>query len=250
MTIIATRYLNETETPIPVVAGPATVAWNSGGFGQLPGVLNYGGTLYDCTQNGLISFHNTATGITENRPMWLGVGASGQALIDAIYGWVSAICWMHIHGTGDEGNTGLGLANWMKLHSARLRCGYITDFMSYIMPQVGVSTQRIQWLTTGPLNGYDDGHICPQLYFGGKWRMFDMSNGRYFTDSNGVHLSAAEILSLGIQNCTHVRIDADRDHSPSPAGNICYGWYWRNQRKQPSDLLAWYQRIFQSQYAF
>lgn len=248
MTIIAKRYLNDTITDLPVVAGPATIALNAAGFGQLPGVINYGGVCYDCTQPGLISFFNTATGVCERRPMWCGAGKSGQEFIDAVVGWISACSWMHVHGSADENKVQGALANWMKLHKARLRCGAIADFMVWIMPQLGVAARRVGILTGQTPNGYDDGHICFEAHLGGKWRLFDMSNGCCFIDGQGEILGLKQVIEVGVLNCTRVKIDADKDHSADPAGNICFGIYWETLRHTPQGLEDWFGRIYQIPY--
>ncbi|HTD89232.1 MAG TPA: hypothetical protein VK663_01100 [Burkholderiales bacterium] len=244
MTIIATRYLNDSQTDIPVVAGPATIALNAYGFGQLPGVINYGGTYYDCTQPGLISFFDTNSGVAARRPMWTGIGKTGQDWINAVYGWISACSWMHVHGTADEGLTQATLAGWMKQHKARLRCGAIVDFMVYILPQLGVYARRVGVLTGKAPNGYDDGHICFEAYLGGRWRFWDLTNGAYYADANGDHLNLKEIIAKGINNCVRVRVDADRDFSCDPAGSICFGVYFETMRKTPQGMTDWYDRIF------
>jgi hypothetical protein len=234
--IIASRYLHDTEYPLAEVS-TATIPLNAGGFGQLPGNIQVQGKVYDCTQPGLIRFFDTDTGIAEQRAMWTG----------DVYGFISACSWAHTHGSADESRGMAGIASWMRNHKARLRCGVIVDYMMWIMPQVGVQVRRCGVLTGDTPNSYDNGHICFEAMLSGKWRMFDMSNGSYYT-LNGEHLGLKDIILNGVNNCQRVRIDVDKDHSADPSGNICYGIYWEVLRKTPQGFIDWNTRMFQIPY--
>lgn len=226
--------------PVPEVA--ATVALPSGSVGLVPGNYVFNGKGFDCTQPGLYRFWNGGAGAIQSRLVYT---ASG------LYEFLAGVSWHHAHGVEDEGSYQT-IANNGMTHKWRLRCGYIAGLMVWFLPQwwsyfglTGMQARVVNVKTTGPLNGIDDGHIVFEVFHEGKWKMWDITNGVYFTLA-GVHLSTAEIITAGILNCERVHLDVDEKYGASLAGNLCLGSYADLVLRAPEDVDAWFARIFQS----
>lgn len=244
MAIIATRYLNGTETPIAEVAGPQTRALG-GGFGQLPGIVGHGGKFWDCNAPGLIRFFNTANGTAEQRAMWCGAGKTGQAFMDDVTAFISAIAQVHAHGTQHEGLSGQPQSDWMRNHKVKQRCGYITNYMLHILPQIGVTCRQVALNTGDVPNGWDDGHVALEAFLNGKWRLYDTTSGCFWKDGNGDHTNMKDVISIGMPNLTKFRLDIDEPFSADSAGAIDMGIVQEVLHNTTAKTQAWFERIYQ-----
>jgi len=211
-----------------------------------PGIYQFEGSGYDCRQAGLYLFMKDAI----TAPIY-----ARLVYANDIYGLLSGVSWHHVHGVADEGMTGQTLSNAGMAHKWRLRCGAIADLMLWLLPQLNLSVRKVSALTTGPTNGIDDGHIMFEVNLGTSqnpdWRMWDITNGCYFNDSQGNHLSLGEIISAGVQNCIRVPIDGDEKRGSdiiiAPNSNWwCMPSYADLKLSTEAELMAWYARIFQS----
>lgn len=201
----------------------------------LPGVYVFNGVAYQCTAPGRYLF-------------WDGVSPTIHARLvygGEIYGFLSGVSWHHAHGVADEGLTGQDLANVGRTHKWRLRCGYVADLMMWWLPQYGYTCRKVQALTLEPLNGVDDGHIMFEVLHDAKWKMWDITNGCYFS-KDGAHLSLGEIVAAGADDCERVPIDGDAKGSSDLAGTFDMGSYRDLAFGTEDQLDAWYARVFQS----
>lgn len=213
---------------------------------MLPGVYYFDASGYDCTQPGLYRFQKN-----NQAPIYSRLVYGGD-----IYAFLSGVSWHHMHGTADEGMTGQTLANAGMAHKWRLRCGAISDLMLWLLPQYNLSVRKVQALTLQSYNGNDDGHIMFEVNLGTSqnqdWRMWDITNGCYFTNSNGQHLSLGGIISAGVANCNRVTIDCDEKFGTAVVAGVpngepwCMASYADMALHTESDINAWYSRIFQS----
>lgn len=217
-------------TGVGAVSLPATSC------AMLPNAYLFNGLPYDCTVPGLYVFQ---------------AGSNIQCRIVAgsdVYALLSSISWHHVHGVDDESlavNTQL-LANAGMTHKWRLRCGYISDLVVWLLPQCGYVVRKVQALSIEPPNGVDDGHIMVEVQHSGKWKLWDMTNGCYWTNAQGLHLGLSEIITAGVGNCIQIRID-DADKAGSDlAGTFCMATYRDLVFRTEADKAAWFARIFQS----
>jgi hypothetical protein len=120
--------------------------------------------------------------------------------------------------------------------------------VAWLMPQLGVQARVLNVKTLQTLNGYDDGHLILETKHGTEWRMWDMTNGCYFVDANGKHLSTAEFMAAianGGAFPQKVRLDYDNKYTNDCAGILDMGLYWERTLNTDADAEIWYRRIFQ-----
>lgn len=238
-------YVHDEQSAIPVTTGgvalPAVSAF------MVPGIYVLNGVSYDCTRQGLYRWWDPTVFNFANRI----VVGSGSTLDS--YAVISGISWNHIHGIGTE--QGFDSASLQAMsNSGRVvkwssRCGYIAAMCAWLMPQLGVSARVRNVSTAGPKNGKDDGHIIFETLHGSDWRMWDMTNGCYFRNAAGKHLSTAEFIAHiagGGAMPERTRLDYDFKYNHDYAGNLDLGLYWSWMLDTMEQSEAWYRRIFQS----
>lgn len=229
--------------PVDVAEASPSVALPMTSIAMLPGVYWFNDSGYDCTAPGLYLF----TKKIPTAPIFARLVYGGD-----LYAFLAGVSWHHIHGLEDEYLTGQALANAGMGHKWRLRCGAISAFMKWLLPQYGLSTRVIQLLSLEqPPSSVDQGHIVFEVSHGGKWKMWDITNGEYFTDSNGVHLSAAEIIAAGVLNCTRVAIDGDEKRGGPVTWDAqgqpwCMSSYFDLAYRTQAQRDAWHARVYQS----
>lgn len=203
-------------------------------------------TVYDCRRAGLYRFKVSGEPFFRNRIV---IGSP----VD-LYALLSGVSWNHIHGVADEGVDYQTMSNRGRFAKWRLRCGVIAGMMAWLLPQVGFTARVANVSTTGPLNGFDDGHIVLEVSHNGQWRMFDMTNGCYWKDSNGNHLSTAQFIAHIANNGPmpeKVKLDGtdrrwDNETTTVSGGVLDLGLYAENFLGTPAQEEAWNRRIFQS----
>lgn len=237
-------YVHDEQSDIPATVGGTALP--GGSAFMVPGVYVVAGVSYDCARQGLYRWWNPA-GYFMNRIV-LGSGAA----LD-VYAALSGISWNHVHGTGTE--QGFDSASLQAMsNSGRFvkwsaRCGYIAAMCAWLMPQIGVSARIKNVSTLGAKNGYDDGHVIFETLHGAEWRMWDLTNGCYFRDAAGKHLSTAEFIAHiagGGAMPERVRLDYDYKYNHDYAGNLDLGLYWALMLDTPEQSELWYRRIFQT----
>ena len=208
-----------------------------GSVGLYPGDYVFNGQGYDCNASGLYRFWDGSSSVIHSRLVYA----------NDIYGYMSAFAWHQIHGSEDETTNYQAAATAGMTHKWRMRCGPISGLVNWFMGLWSLQSRVVSLLTLGPKNGEDDGHVAIEVFDGGKWKLWDIDNGVYFTQ-NGVHLSAAEIIAAGILNCQRVAIDGDSRNAASLAAptGLCMGSYGDMFLRTPADFDAWFARIYQS----
>ena len=237
---MATFMVHDEVTDIPVTTGG--VALPTGSAYMAAGTYIVNGVSYDCSRPGLYRWFNPS-GSFINRVVW------SSANFD-IYALMSAISWNHIHGTQTEGDYQT-MSNAGRTRKWSARCGYIAGMVAWLVPQFGqgISTRVLNVKTLGALNGYDDGHLVVETKHGNDWRMWDMTNGCYFRDANGKHLSCSEFMAAIANNGTFpemVKLDYDHKYTHDCAGSLDMGLYWEKTFSTQASTEAWYRRIFQA----
>lgn len=235
-------------TPVDVAEASPSIALPMTSVAMVAGVYWFNDSGYDCTAPGLYLF----TKKIPTAPIFARLVYGGD-----LYAFLSGVSWHHIHGTEDEGMVGQTLANAGMGHKWRLRCGAISAFLvDWFLPLYGLTARKIQLLSLEtPPSNIDQGHVTFEVSHGGKWKMWDITNGQYFTDANGVHLSAAEIIAAGVLNCTRVAIDNDEKHGGPVTWDAqsqpwCMSSYHDIAFSTQAKRDAWHARIYQSWSAF
>lgn len=236
MSIIAKFYGGPVSAAIPLAAS-ASVTLPDDKLHITGGNYLFQGVAYDCTQPGLYRWFDLATGLCRNRLVWSA----------DLYGYFAGVAWHHKNGPTDEALSLVDLQVSMRKYTMIRRCGPLADFAMSICSQAGVAARKVQAITAEPLNGWDDGHIVFEAKPNntGQWKLWDLNTGCYFTDSNGVHLDLAGIISLGIQNCTLVRI-AQKYQGDGRTTNVDYGLITQFMHSTEEEVRAWVNRIYQT----
>lgn len=237
MTMIAKHYSGTAVSDVP--QGTSAVALPSG-FHILAGQYVLNGTAYDCRAGGLYRFYDPQTLICEQRLSWSNPQSD-------VYPYLSGLSWAHADGPRDAA---LSLANkqtLMKNHIIEMQCGDIALLCMSLLGQFAnptFQTRQVQVLTAGPLISGDNGHLIFEVKIDGAWRLFDVTNGRYFTDEAGNHLNLKQIIEIGMPNCNHVRI-SDKIVGTGRSGSYSNYFYYAFVGKSEADTIAWCERIYQ-----
>lgn len=248
--IYAERYLHSDVQPVEVLLGTSAPAMPLGSAHMTRGVYSLYGKTWDCSQDGLYVFRDPSKSYFVQRIVtpW-----NNPAVFD-IYSMMSAVSYNHVHGVADETSDYQVMSNGGIYHRWRLRCGYIAGMMAWVLPQSvwGVPARTKNVSTIGPKNGFDDGHIVVESQHGTDWRMWDLTNGCYFRDATGKHMSTTDFVAWLASNATGLPDKIMLSPLLSKWGSDVapgYNWDYGRQGKLWDDAAyseAWYRRIFQS----
>lgn len=236
--MIAKFFLFDEVSDVPLA--PSGAAMPTGSAFLAAGNYSYGGVNWDMTRPGLYRFL-FPNGVMFNRVVY------GSPL--DLYELFSAMSWNHVHGTDDNHSDYQVSCNNGRYRHWRMQCGFVAGLCAWLMPQFGVSTRVVNAVTLATKNGFDDGHIVFETYHSGAWRMWDLTNGVYFRDSNGVHLSTAAFIAQiagGGAFPEVVSLSDGHKINSQTAGTIDLLAYWQMLLRRPDQREAWYRRIFQS----
>jgi hypothetical protein len=237
--------VHDENSNIPVTTGG--IALPSTSVCITPNTYIVAGVSYDCSRQGLYRWFNTA-GQFINRICVSTTSPDVAAII-------SGMSWNHVHGIQTESGTYQNISDAGKYRKWSARCGVIAGLVSWLMPQLGVTARVRNVKTLGTLNGYDEGHLVVETLHGSDYRMWDMTNGVYFKDGTGKHMSTADLIAWFVANPTGmpemVKLDYDSKytHDCVTLGNgaiLDLGLYWERMFSTPALVEAWYRRIFQS----
>lgn len=207
------------------------------------GIWTYGGKTYDMTRPGLYRIPYGAGGVF-NRIVYDGTPVD-------VYPMLSAIGWNHVHGTDDNSATMQNMSNAGMLRMWRAQCGPISAMCAWLIPQfnsgaIQARTRNVE--TLGTKNGYDDGHIVLETKHGSDWRMWDMTNGCYFRDALGVHMSTAAFVAQiagGGVFPEKVILTPDKRVNSQSVGVLDLRAYCDVHLRTEAQKEAWYRRLFQ-----
>lgn len=216
-----------------------------------PGIYSIDGYNFDCREPGLYRFK------LPGRNYWLNkvVGKTLAGTTD-LYSLMSAISWHQVYGKGHEyapdpvtmtDTQCQAIANDGYYWKWSMRCGYVARFLLWLLPQYGVSCRRIQLNTGEAFNGRTDGHVAIETLDNGRWSFWDISNGLYFTDDNGLHLNTREIMErfrAGTPPAV-VRIDATDKWSNDAPAYFGLSIMRDCEMLTPAQLDKWHRRVMQ-----
>lgn len=151
---------------------------------------------------------------------------------------IAALTNMHMDGSRDEITTvNTMLTTWqgkMPYQRVSARCGFISDFLVAILHQYAptntFASRKVQVTTATPHPSGDNGHVIFEEKSNGSWRLWDSTNGEYFTDASGSHLSLKDIINLGMPNCNMVQYTtkAPSTDAVSTNGHVFDWSYWND----------------------
>jgi hypothetical protein len=205
------------------------------------------GISYDMSRQGLYRFWNPDTGFYTYRIV---VASAIGGNLD-IYAFHAALSSIHMIGT--DHNIAYGsITQAMVRGRINCQCGYIAGVHVWLLPQAGIdfgsgNVRALNVQTLGPKNFFDDGHIIHETKHGSSWRMWDSTNGNYFLDSNGVHMSTSAFIAQianGGPFPTMVHMGTPKLVSNDRAGNLPLKDYI--EEEVAPNLEAWYRDKFQS----
>lgn len=233
-----TFYCMGEVSDIPLASGAGVIP-DASTF-MAPGLYKVGGVGYDCRRQGLYR--------------WLYNGQFVQRIVSSEAGacdlkkLLSSISWNHVPGNQTEWNDHQAIFDAGRYRRWVMRCGQIVALMGSLLPQLGFQTRAVTVITTGPLNGYDDGHTVLETKHGSEWRMWDMTSGCYFKDAAGKHMSTADLVALlnsGAPMPERVNLKTEITYSSDCAGYLDMGLYGAYTFGTPQRIEEWYRRVFQ-----
>lgn len=238
MSFTPTFYCSTETSEIPSVTGGVAIPDSS--MFMAPGIYKVAGVAYDCTRQGLYR--------------WLYNGQFVQRIVSSEAGstnlgkLISSLCWNHVPGNQTEWSNHQTVSDAGRYRRWVMRCGQITNFAMWLLPQLGFQCRSVTVITTGPLNGYDDGHTVLETLHGNQWRMWDLTNHCYFKDGNGKHMSTADLvahLAASAELPESVSLSTEKTYSSDCAGYLDMGLYGSHTFRSKESTDEWYRRIFQ-----
>jgi len=214
--IVSKHYLDQNvrDTPLSDNMGeqiPELRSW------MPKGIIRFGGKNFDCREAGCYRFWNQSETTIHTRL----VHAYPGGVEPDLYGFLSGMSWHHAHDITDHDITMESLAKAGHNHVWRLKCGVIANLARWFLTKkYGYQTRQVNLLTNEPRLGAMNGHIVFEVLHENKWKLWDLTNGVYFRKDDQ-HLSAAEIISEGVLNCTRVRIDGSEKRAASFENGWC-----------------------------
>lgn len=216
----------------PILPTPATANRSFNGSLVLqPGVYDYNDVRYDCTAEGLYTWFNPLIDTT-NRIMYSG----------DIYALLSGLAWLCAHGTADEGLS--DKAGRARTSVLRMRCGFVAPFVQSQLSSVGEQSRIVRILTADTPNTYDNGHVAIEVFHGGKWKLWDISNNCYFSKA-GEHLSLKEMTQAAASDDFHIEKIAGDSYSVEPFTSSGQFDVTAFARIKLANLRGWVRRIYQ-----
>lgn len=124
----------------------------------------------------------------------------------------------------------------LKRQNLILTCGYITDFLIHHLSVyfTDLKFRKVSFLTLEQKNGYLDGHTLMEVYYEGKWRLFDFSRANLFVDNNQELLNALDLMvnpSFEILNLSEFRFDLNHTYHGKSSNIIEFYWATKQGQK-------------------
>ncbi len=91
-----------------------------------------------------------------------------------LYSFLSGLTWMHTHGYRDVDKNYQQSLEICKKDKLFKVCGGISIFAKKLLENLDIPTRLICFLTLQPWNSYDNGHSCIEVFWDGKWQLFDI----------------------------------------------------------------------------
>jgi len=212
-----------------------------------PGSYEFDGAAYDCTAPGFYRF-------------WSPMKASVvRAVPGTVRDTASAAAWWSMHGLRDLKRPGEGMTEFLaraddvaRSGKVAMTCGNLhTWAVASIFKPAGIETRTVRYLTMGTspedLNGYDEGHICLEAKWNGRWVLIDLTGKRMFKQ-DGAYLNASDAVPAIAAGSWDDDILAPAAFEPNVVipGKFDMSAWMEANFLDAKDQRAWYQRIFQA----
>lgn len=112
-----------------------------------------------------------------------------------IFLFLSSLSWIVSHGSSDNYLTNDELSIKAKNNKLYLTCGHISRWALSLLEDINIPAREVMTLTLREWNKRSNGHNMIEVYFDGKWTVFDLDNNCYFTKQNKL-LSAQDLLNI------------------------------------------------------
>lgn len=150
-----------------------------------PGEYIFGDSTYKLTAPGLYRF--LAMGERQE-----------QRIVDNgdVHALMSALAWLHVHGTTDDKLPPDVLENEAKTRKLVASCGAIAGLATRILNRHGITARVVATLSGPPYNSYDNGHTLFEIYRRdlNQWMVYDLDNNAYY-EADGKPLSVADLIA-------------------------------------------------------
>ena len=147
-----------------------------------PGVYRVHGRILRLEQEGLYRF------------LWLRKDNLQRVVYKQdVTAFVSAMCWIHSHGSRDDKTDYADLVELAKSGKVIMTCGPYCNFTAEFFEKHGVRARAIGTGTMEGRNGANDGHILLEAYVDGRWILYDV-DGHAIYRHQGRHLNLQEAV--------------------------------------------------------
>jgi len=153
-----------------------------------PGTYRVHGSTYRMEREGLYRFFLTGKG-NEQRIVYK----------DDTLALASGLCWMHSHGTRDEGRSFQETIKTGMREKLILTYGPYTAFVSELYTQLGIRHRIVSMKTLERPNSWNDGHVTMEVFIRNKWVIVDH-------DPHTMYRYRGKYLSL-LEMIPHVKAD-------------------------------------------
>lgn len=245
MTDVLAMVVDGIHIPCATTTNPASGTFNAYGSGSAigrPGNLDYNGVKFVIPE-GLLSIFSYAPG----SPPYSQGGY--RIMINSsnpdIYKILAALSELIVYGGDDNGLTIAQKKAAFRADKLAMQCEATTDLTLSILGDESISCRKLRLLTLDTPNNWDDGHVVPEVYINGAWRLVDVPNDCYYTDGSA-HLSALGLHDLGLANATRMRLAPSVAQSKNPTSGFKYRSYFESYLMGETKLTAWSTRIYQA----
>ena len=157
---------------------------------------------------------------------------------------IKDIAEVHRHGYRDDNLSFKEAWNLSRLSNLQMTCGSISQYTITLLDRSSVKSRFILFLTLDSWNNYNNGHSLVEVFYKGKWTLYDITF-RYLFIQDGKKLNAIQTLDK-INTCERHKFSS----SPIFAwDDLSYGgveyskWYKTLLTKEGENLF--YKRCFQ-----
>lgn len=239
------RYLGVQRFPLTAANGQAQAIPET--LLLSPGSYEFDGAAYDCTAPGFYRF-------------WSPMKASVvRAVPGTVRDTASAAAWWSMHGLRDLQKPGEAMPEFLarvddvaRSGKVAMTCGNLhTWAVASIFKPAGIETRTVRYLTMGTspedLNGYDEGHICLEAKWNGRWVLIDLTGKRMFKQA-GTYLNASDAVPAIASGSWEDDILAPAAYEPNVVvpGKFDMSAWMEANFLNVKDQRAWYQRLFQA----
>jgi hypothetical protein len=141
-------------------------------------------------------------------------------------------------------NDGIGIAGMAaKYHSGQrlyVTCGNVSEFARQILAGAGYRSRVVQTLTRDAWDYSNDGHLMTEVYYNGRWQLYDLDFNVRAVDADGHGIGVvAQVAAVRAGTARWQTIATDtllNENEPNQA-------LLENARRNISDMRVFYRRV-------